>query len=52
MSFLPDSEIKYLDTMIDDGQYDDAIDYINNFLANDPTNQELLLMIADIQYKK
>lgn len=41
-----------IDTYVQAGQYDDAINYINQFLVNDPSNDELLLLIADIQYKK
>lgn len=52
MWFLADSQISIIDTYVQAWRYDDAISYINSFLANDPTNDELLLMIADIQYKK
>ena len=52
MWFLADSQITTIDTYVQAWKYDDAISYINNFLVNDPTNDELLLMIADIQYKK
>ncbi len=52
MWFLADSQITIIDTYVQAWKYDDAISYINNFLVNDPTNDELLLMIADIQYKK
>ena len=52
MWFLADSQITTIDTYVQAWRYDDAILYINNFLVNDPTNDELLLMIADIQYKK
>ncbi len=52
MWFLADSQITTIDTYVQAWKYDDAISYINNFLVNDPTNDELLLIIADIQYKK
>lgn len=52
MGFLADSQISTIDTYVQAWKYDDAISYINNFLVNDPTNDELLLMIADTQYKK
>jgi uncharacterized protein HemY len=52
MWFLADSQINIIDTYVQAWKYDDAISYINDFLVNDPTNDELLLMIADIQYKK
>lgn len=52
MWFLADSQISMIDTYVQAWQYDDAINYINQFLVNDPSNDELLLMIADIQYKK
>ena len=52
MWFLADSQISIIDTYVQAWKYEDAISYINEFLVNDPTNDELLLMIADIQYKK
>lgn len=52
MWFLADSQIDLINTYVDAMKYDDAIAYINDYLVNDPTNEELLLMIADIQYKK
>lgn len=52
MWFLADSQNDLVDAYVQEGKYDDAIEYINTLLAKDPTNDELLLMIADIQYKK
>lgn len=52
MWFLADSQNDLVNAYIQEGKYDDAIEYINTLLAKDPTNDELLLMIADIQYKK
>ncbi|AKH33318.1 Tetratricopeptide repeat protein [candidate division SR1 bacterium Aalborg_AAW-1] len=52
MGFLADSQNDLVNAYIQEGKYDDAIEYINTLLAKDPTNDELLLMIADIQYKK
>ena len=52
MWFLADSQNDLDDAYVQEGKYDDAIEYINTLLAKDPTNDELLLMIADIQYKK
>ncbi len=52
MWFLADSQISIIDTYVQAWKYDDAIEYINGFLANDPSSEELLLFIADIQYKR
>lgn len=52
MWFLADSQIATIDAYVEQEQFDEAISYINDLLSNDPTNEELLLMIADIQYKK
>ena len=52
MWFLADEQINLIDSYVQSGKYNEAIEYINSLLANDPTNDELLLMIADIQYKK
>lgn len=52
MSFLADSQLSVIESYKEAGKYDEAIAYINNFLVNDPTNQEMLLHIADLQYKK
>lgn len=52
MWYLADEQTDLIDTYVHAGQYDNAISYINDLLVADPTNDELLLMIADIQYKK
>lgn len=49
---MADEQINLIDSYVQSGKYNEAIEYINSLLANDPTNDELLLMIADIQYKK
>ncbi len=52
MWFLADEQTNLINNYVEAGNYDEAINYINSLLVNDPTNEELLLMIADIQYKK
>lgn len=52
MAFLADEQINLVNQYVHAGQYNDAIAYINSLLVNDPSNEELLLMIADIQYKQ
>ena len=52
MSFLAEEQNDIVDNYVKEGKYDEAISYINDLLTNDPTNDELLLMIADIQYKR
>ena len=52
MSFLAEEQNDIVDNYVEEGKYDEAISYINDLLTNDPTNDELLLMIADIQYKR
>lgn len=52
MSFLTDSQIHLIEEFKKEWRYDDAIAYINKFLVQNPINEELLLHIADLQYKK
>jgi tetratricopeptide (TPR) repeat protein len=52
MSFLADSQLHTIEEYKKKWMYDEAISYINAFLVKEPTNEELLLQIADLQYKK
>jgi len=52
MSYLTQNQLQVIEDYRSEGRYDDAIVYINKFLLHDPTNDELLLHIADLQYKK
>lgn len=49
---LIDTYRNEIDRLVASWELDEAISYINELLADDPTDQELLLMIADIQYKQ
>lgn len=52
MSFLAQEQMDKLEELKELKKYDEAISYVNGFLVSDPHNDELLLHIADIQYKK
>lgn len=52
MPFLSSQQQSILDQYILDNKLDEAIDYINGLLQSDPTNEELLFIVADIQYRK
>ncbi len=52
MSFLADSQIETIKEYKRKRQYNQAIKYVNQFLMKEPTNDELLLEIADLQYRK
>lgn len=52
MSFLADSQLHTIEEYKKKWKFDEAIAYVNTFLVKNPTSEELLLHIADLQYKK
>lgn len=51
MPFLSDQEHEYVQACIKERRFDEVTDYINQLLFNDPNNQELLLVLAEIHYR-
>ncbi|USN56926.1 MAG: hypothetical protein H6766_00110 [Candidatus Peribacteria bacterium] len=52
MTYIPYEAHQQLESLKATGQWGDAIALINKYLAKDPTNEEALLQIADINYRR
>lgn len=51
-NYIPQTIIEKVEALKDERNYDEALEIINNLLIKDPNNEEALLQIADIQYRK
>lgn len=52
MNYTPQSLIDKIEQLKDLWKFDEAIKKINNILFKDPSNEEALLQVADIQYRR
>lgn len=52
MNYTPQSLIDEIEQLKDLWKFDEAIKKINNILFKDPSNEEALLQVADIQYRR
>jgi DNA-binding SARP family transcriptional activator len=52
MNYIPASLIEEIEELKELGKFDEAIKKINSILFKDPNNEEALLQVADIQYRK
>lgn len=52
MVYIPEELIDEIEQLKDIGKYDEAIKLVNKILARDPSNEDAILQIADIQYRK
>ena len=50
--YIPEELEKEILQLAESGKYDEAISLVNKILAKDPTNEQALLMVTDIQYRK
>jgi len=50
--YIPEQLIEEIEQLKERGKFDEAIRVVNTILAKDPSNEEALLQIADIQYRK
>ena len=50
--YIPEELEKQIFQLAESGNYDEAISLVNKILARDPTNEQALLMVTDIQYRK
>lgn len=50
--YIPEELIEKINLLTDKWQYDEAIKIVNQILSNDPKNEQALLMITDIQYRR
>ena len=51
-TYIPDSVIKEIEELKELGKFDEAIKMVNTILFRDPQNEDALLQITDIQYRK
>ena len=52
MVYIPDSLIEEIEELKNQWKYDEAIKLVNSILSRDPSNEDAILQIADIQYRK
>ncbi len=52
MNYVPQSLVDEIEQLKDLWKFDDAIKKINSILFKDPSNEEALLQVADIQYRR
>lgn len=50
--YIPESLLDEIEQLKEHGKFDEAIRVVNTILSRDPTNEDALLQIADIQYRK
>ncbi len=50
--YIPTEILDRVHKLADEWQYDEAIKIVNQILSDDPKNEQALLMITDIQYRK
>ena len=50
--YVPDELLEQVSKYIELWNYDEAIKIVNKILAKDPKNEQALLLITDIQYRK
>lgn len=52
MSYIHDSVMDQITTLKSQGRFHDALKLVNSYLVDDPSNQDLLMEIADIHYRE
>lgn len=52
MYYIHDKLLEEIESLKENGKYDEALKKVNTILIKDPTNEEALLQVADIQYRK
>jgi len=51
-TYIPDSLLEEIEQLKDLGKFDEAIRKVNTILFKDPHNEDALLQVTDIQYRK
>lgn len=51
-TYIPDSLINEIEELKELGKFDEAIAKVNSILIKDPHNEDALLQVTDIQYRK
>ena len=52
MAHILPSHIEKIETLKEQGQLEEALNLVNRILVKDPTNEDALLQVADIQYRQ
>ena len=52
MVYIPEALIEEIEELKDLGKFDEAIQLVNKILSRDPSNEDAILQIADIQYRR
>jgi len=52
MAVIPQELLSEIDALKSVWKYDDALRKVNNLLVRDPSNQEALFQVADIEYRR
>ncbi|MDR0369426.1 MAG: tetratricopeptide repeat protein [Candidatus Peribacteria bacterium] len=50
--YIPEQLLDEIDQLKESGKFDEAIRVVNTILSKDPSNEDALLQIADIQYRR
>lgn len=52
MTHVLPSQIEKIESLKEEAKYDEAMQLVNRILVKDPTNEDALLQVADIQYRQ
>lgn len=52
MIYIPEELINEIEQLKELGKFDEAIQLVNKILTRDPKNEDAILQIADIQFRK
>jgi DNA-binding SARP family transcriptional activator len=50
--YIPESLVQEIEELKELGKFDEAIKKVNSILFRDPHNEDALLQITDIQYRR
>ncbi|HRX64315.1 MAG TPA: tetratricopeptide repeat protein [Candidatus Absconditabacterales bacterium] len=51
-TYIPESVLDNIENLKKDGKFDEAMKIINSLLSKNPSNEDALLQVADIQYRQ
>ena len=51
-TYVPESLLNEIEELKNLGKFDEAMRIVNSVLVDDPSNEDALLQVADIQYRK
>lgn len=52
MYYITEDELSHIEKLKEEGDFGDALKIVNRILTKDPLNEEALLQVADIEYRK